>query len=364
MIGHIAIFMPDVGGGGAERVNLNLAKGFVEAVHRVDLVLSDARGEYLNVVPNSVRIVNLGAGRVLKSIFPLSDYLRRESPDALLSGLNYANLVALWARRLSGVKTRCIVSLHNTLSQVRDHPQGFADRIIPYLVKWFFPRADAIVAVSEGVREDFCQVTGIAREKVKVIYNPVITDELLQLAEEEPTIPWLRESVPVILGVGRLREQKNFANLINAFARVVERKQARLLILGEGEQRRQLEQQVSRLGLESLVSLPGFIANPYACLKHASVFALSSDWEGLPTVLIEALACGTQVVSTNCPSGPFEILNQGELGALVPMKDTAALADAICHALDHPETPSRKNLHERFGYAAVTEAYLGTLLRR
>jgi glycosyltransferase involved in cell wall biosynthesis len=361
-IRRLAIFLPDAGGGGAERVMLHLAQGFLSRGHQVDLVLARVAGEYLENLPAGLRVVDLRAGRVLRSVGPLARYLRRDRPHALLAGLNYANLAALAARTLARSSTRLVLSLHNTLTQVRDHPQGLADRVIPTLVRWGFPRAQCIVAVSRGVQEDFCAATGIPVERVSVIYNPVITNEILAQAEQPPAHPWLLEGPPVILGVGRLREQKDFGTLIQAFALLRAKRPVRLLILGEGERRPQLEAMARDLGVAEDVDLPGFLSNPYACMRHAALFALSSKWEGLPTVLIEALACGAPVVSTDCPSGPREILRGGTWGPLVPMEDPAALAQGLEKVLDQPIRPALNDLVALFGRDAAIDAYLSMML--
>jgi glycosyltransferase involved in cell wall biosynthesis len=172
---------------------------------------------------------------------------------------------------------------------------------------------------------------------VKVVYNPVLTPSNLGQARESPDHPWLRAGQPpVVLGVGRLTRQKDFRLLIRCFAAVRQRRCARLIILGEGEQRAELEDLVRELGLERDVSLPGYRDNAMAYMARSKVFVLSSAWEGLPTVLIEALAAGTQVVSTDCPSGPREILQGGRLGALVPVGDVDSMTRAVNDALERP----------------------------
>jgi glycosyltransferase involved in cell wall biosynthesis len=333
----IAFFLPSVRGGGAQRVFVNLAQGITARGLPVDFVLSTAQGVFLGDLPSSVRVVDLEARRLLRSVGPLTSYLRRERPRVLVSGISHANLAALWAARMARVGTPVMVTVHNTMSQSTLQRGRVAGALWRQLFRTFYPRACSIVAVSRGAAEDLARSSGLPLERVDVVYNPVITPALMALARAAPDHPWLAPGQPpVVLGVGRLTRQKAFSTLIRAFGEVRRRREARLLILGEGEERPQLEALVTELGLGNDVALPGFRDNAMAYMAAAKVFALSSAWEGLPTVLIEALAAGARVVSTDCPSGPREILEEGSLGALVPVGDPGALADAILQALDGP----------------------------
>jgi glycosyltransferase involved in cell wall biosynthesis len=288
-------------------------------------------------VPADVRIVDLKARRVMTSLPGLVRYLRRERPEALLSAMHHANTVAIWARQISGVPTRILVSIHNTTSVSLHKARHLRANLLSYLAGRFYPYADAIIAVSKGVAEDFSNISGIPLDRINIIYNPVVVPELFERAKEQIEHPWFAPGQPpVILGVGRLTRQKDFQTLIRAFEIVRRERFVRLVILGEGEERPQLETMIKELGLEEDVALPGFVTNPYAYMARAAVFVLSSAWEGLPTVLIEALACGCPVVSTDCPSGPAEILKNGKYGLLVPVGDTFALGKAITKTLETP----------------------------
>lgn len=314
---------------------LNLAAGFAGRGFRTDMVLASAEGPFLEQVPAAVRVVDLKASRILRAVGPLARYLRRERPVALLSALDHANLIAMVAGRIAGSTTRTVISIHCTFPK----PINFSVRgsAIPWLLGRLHRYADRIVAVSEGVAEDVARKTGIPRGRLDVIYNPVIMPGLLAAALEQPSHPWFADATPpTVLGVGRLIPQKNFPLLIDAFGLVSRDHHARLVILGEGPERPALEAQVRRLGLQDRIALPGFVDNPYACMSRAAVFALSSDFEGLPTVLIESLAVGTPVVATDCDSGPREILRGGELGELVPVGDVGALAAAMARAIARP----------------------------
>lgn len=327
---RLAIFVPSMHEGGAERAMVKLSQAVAERGCSVDLVLAKAEGPHLVEVSGLVRIVDLKAPRTLSSLPALARYLRRERPAAMLCVMNHANIVALWARRLAGVSVRMIASERNTLSVSARQAVSLRARLMPWLTRRFYPWADAIVAVSGGVADDLAQVTGIPRDRIEVIYNPVVTPDLRRQAQVPVDHRWFGPGqTPVLLSVGRLRVQKDFPTLIRAFAEVRRTRLARLLILGEGPERPILEALVKELGLEQDVCLPGFIGNPYAYMARASAFILSSRWEGLPGVLIEALACGAPVISTDCPSGPREILADGRYGQLVPVGDVAAMAHAI-----------------------------------
>jgi glycosyltransferase involved in cell wall biosynthesis len=332
---RVALFLPSLAGGGAERVMVNIAAGFAERGLQTDLVLASATGPHLTAVPPTVRVIDLKSDRVLRSFGPLSTYLRRERPTALLAALHHANLVAMSAAHLPGTRTRTVISIHCHLSKELEVDRGVRNRAIHRLLRHVDRWADGIVAVSDGVADDFARTTGIARSRIDVIYNPVITPGLLTAALAAPPHLWFEDAGrPIILGVGRLTRQKNFPALVDAFALVKrDHEAARLVILGEGPERAAIEARVHHHALQESIALPGYVDNPYACMARAAVLALSSDWEGLPTVLIESLAVGTPVVATDCPSGPREILQNGVLGSLVPPGDVRALASALSRAL-------------------------------
>lgn len=360
----MALFLPSLRGGGAERVMVNLARGFAERGLEVDLVLARAEGTYLSQVPPGVRVVDLRAPRVMASLPVLLRYLRRERPEAILSALDHANIVAIWARKLARVRCRLVVSVHSTLSRATVNASTSRGRLMPSLTRMFYPWADAVVAVSQGVAEDLAKTTGLPRERIQVIYNPVVTPELLEKAREPLNHPWFEPGQPpVILSVGRLTMAKDYPTLIRAFALVRAERTARLMILGEGEERSKLESLVRELGLEADVSLPGFVDNPYAYMARAAVFVLSSAWEGFGNVLVEAMAVGTPVVSTDCPSGPAEILEGGRWGRLTPVSDDSALAAAIIANLkEGPKDPKGLRCRARtFSLDNIVEKYLEVL---
>lgn len=360
---RLAIFIPSLNGGGAQCLILKLAKGFVQCGYSVDLVLAQAEGPYLSQVPQAVRIINLKASRTLLCLPALVQYLRQTQPVAMLSALDYANLIALWACRLAGVSTKVVVSEHNTLSLAMQHTRIWRERLVPYLMRLFYPWAHQIVAVSQGVADDLPQVTGLARDRIRTIYNPVITPDLDDKAQAPLDHPWFAPGEPpVVLAVGRLVPQKDFPTLIRSFAKLRQTRNARLMILGEGEDRSDLEGLVRTLNLEQDVSLPGFMLNPYPYMARAAVFVLSSRWEGLGIVLIEAMYLGTPVVSTDCPHGPQEILKEGKYGKLVPVGDEEALTQAIEMAIAQGYSPPPEESWQPFEAQTVVNQYLNTLV--
>jgi len=236
-------------------------------------------------------------------------------------------------------------------------------KALPVLARLSYPYADGIVAISNGVADDLAESARIARERIDVIYNPAYSDDIDTLAEADCPHPWFESDDPVLLGVGGLSDQKDFATLIRAFARVREDRPVRLIILGEGDNREQLESLVRRLDLEDQVDLPGFVDNPFAYMSRASLFVLSSAWEGFGNVIVEAMACGTPIVSTDCPSGPSEILEYGKYGVLVPVGDEETMANAIRNQLD--ATTDTESLRERakdFTVETIANQYLDVLL--
>jgi glycosyltransferase involved in cell wall biosynthesis len=261
---------------------------------------------------------------------------------------------------LARVKTRVIVSQHNALSAERARRKGFQFWILPYVSRLFLGKASGIIAVSQGVADDMAEITGIPRDRITVIYNPVVLDTFDQSMNESVSHPWLDgNGPPIIIGVGRFVAQKHFSLLIDAFAKVAQQTDVRLILLGDGPLFASLKAQAEKLGIADRLSMPGYTTNPLPFIRRAAVLALPSRFEGFSNVLVEALACGTPVVSTDCPVGPSEVLAGGKYGRLVPVDDPAAMADALLATLAHPA--SVQLLRERgreFTVAKATRLYL------
>lgn len=360
--GPIALFIPSLHGGGAERVMVSLANGFARKGLDVDLVLVKNEGVYRSAVDDAVRVVDLNGTRTLSSVFALARYLKREQPRAVLSAMNYVNVVAVWARALARSDARLVISEHANLSQALADTAGAITKFLPWMMKRSYARADAIVTVSDGVADDLGARLGLARSRIVTCHNPIETVELLHKSAEPLDHPWFAAGEPpVILGAGRLGKEKDFATLIKAFDHLRSSRNARLVILGEGAERPALEALRDVSVYRNDILLAGFQANPYNWMRAASVFVLSSRWEGFGNVLVEAMACGTPVISTRCPSGPEEILAQGKWGRMTPVGDARALAAAMDATLSDSTRPDVQARAQDFSVARAVDAYLNVL---
>ncbi|WP_372722122.1 glycosyltransferase [Immundisolibacter sp.] len=377
LVARVAIFVSSWPHGAIQRLMLNLAEEFAAAGHRIDL-LAPRGSAPAEGLPANMHLVTLaprlsalpGVGRHKRWFVPVAlpalvRYLRRARPAALLSGGEWPNVVALAARRLAGSPTRVVVSEHvhvgaSTAGAAQRKPR----RLLPGLMARLYPGADAIVAVSEGVRQDLLERFPLPPSQVHTVYNPVITSALLAARDAPLDDPWFVPGAPpVLLNVAQLRVQKDQATLLRAFAMVKKRRPARLLILGEGNQRPALEALTQELDIAADVRLAGFVSNPLAYMRRARLFVLSSRYEGFGNVLAEALVCGCPIVSTDCPSGPSEILEHGNYGRLTPVGDANALAAAILAAMEEPvELAGLEQRGLEFSAAAAARHYLHLLI--
>ena len=341
---------------------LDIAAEFSNRSVPVDLVLVKAEGHYLDLVPDGVRLVDLNSHRAAASLLKLVRYVRQEQPVALLSTLTQASVIALAAKLMLRGNLRVVTRIANTYSE--ELATGtFKHRQALRLLKALFPVADGVVAVSQGVADDLKAVTPSISRKVTTIYNPVVRPQIVEQAQTPPDHPWFGcGTAPVILSVGRLAAAKDHATLVKAFASVVLERRARLVILGDGPERESLMNLAERLMVSEYVDFPGFKVNPFAYMSRASVFALPSRYEGFPNVLIQAMACGTPVVSTDCRSGPREILEDGKWGHLVPAGDWRAMSKAIIQALDNPPPSGQISARASvFSADAAIDRYLEVL---
>lgn len=370
-----------------------LAAGLAGRGHPVDLVVARTDAAYLAEIPDNINVVKLketpswrgrlavlagdlrGAPELLKPVLlprkgawelrylpNLVAYLQHSRPAALISGKIYPNLIAIWAKHLAGVRTRIIVSERVDTRQAGPGPKAhmWRQRFREPLVRRYYPWAEHIVGVSQGVADDLVRRLGLPRERIATIYNPVMGDGILEKARQPLDHPWYAPGEPpIIISAGRLNVQKDFPTLLRAFARLRSERRARLMILGEGELRPELEALARTLGIAEDFALPGWAANPVAHMARADLFVLSSAWEGFGNVLVEALACGCPVVSTDCPSGPSEILDGGRYGRLAPVGDAEALAAAMAKTLDAPPAPEVLRARaEVFSVDAAVDRYL------
>lgn len=359
----VAFFMVNVDGGGAEKVMLSLAEGFAARGLKVDLVLAMVEGEYLSSIPSNVRTIDLSCPRLIASLPPLIQYLKKNRPKVLISALEDPNTLAIIAKIFARVPTRLVITIHNHLSRYCTESDELKRKITPFFVRWLFPYADAVVAVSQGVADDTAKMSGLSPNKIELIYNPIFTPELLDKIQEPVDHAWLLDpQVSVILGVGRLTKQKDFATLIRAFAIVREQHPVKLMILGQGEELSHLKALVAELNLIGEVAFPGFVSNPYAYMRYSKMLVMSSIFEGFGNVIVEGMIAGTPVVSTDCESGPSEILENGKYGKLVKVGDVRGLASAILDTMKHPPDPIiLQQRGQEFSLETAVEKYLQVL---
>ena len=333
---RLAFVLPSMAGGGAERVALALMHDFVKRGHEVDLVLASASGELLPLLPPQVQLFDLGARRLRSALWPLVGYLRQRRPHAVQVSMWPLTVIAIVAAKLARAPSRVVVSDHVALSQhYRNDRRALA--MLRATTRLIYPLAAARICVSGGVADDLASLSGLRRDQFDVVYNPI--DPPAAIA---PTAEVERQwgEGRRILTVGSLKEQKNHLLLLDAFARLPDKK-SRLMIVGEGSLRPLIESRAAQLNVADRTIMPGFTTDPWPYYASADLFVLSSDYEGFPVVLVEAMYAGLPIVSTDCPSGPAEMLDGGRYGDLVPCGDAPALAAAIEKALAKPADPAR-----------------------
>lgn len=359
---RVALFIPTLSGGGAERVMSILARGFDERGLAVDLVLVNATGPYLADIPDTVRIVELKGRRVFTCLPDLVRYLRREQPRALLSTLFHANVAALVAVAFSRVPVRTAVRQPSMFNLGVGRKKTLKDRGVAYLLKRTVGKAGAVVALNAAMAAELSDTMQLPLGQIEIINNPVPTERIAAKSEDRLDHPWFASGEPpVILSVGRLTYAKGLADLIDAFADVRRQRPARLVILGEGGLREELEARINKQGLGDDVAMPGFEANPYKYMRRAAVFVLPSRWEGFPNVLVEAMACGAPVIATNCPGGSAEILEDGRWGTLVPVGDSKAMSTAIIDTIKAKTHPDARSRLSEFSIDTIVDRYMQVL---
>jgi glycosyltransferase involved in cell wall biosynthesis len=337
MATDLAIFLATSGHSGVDRLAKNLIPALARRGYRIDLLKVRDHGPTLPETPEGVRLIDLGTRHVYPSLLPLVRYLRRERPRSMLCDKDRVNHTALLARALSGSPTYLALRMGTTVSIDLAGRKPWQRGLTRASMGKLYPFADNVIVVSKGVADDMAAYTGLPRERITVVPSTIVPERLFREALPKPDHPWFAEDQPpVILGIGELSWRKDFATLIRAFARLHPEFPSRLMILGRGRQREKLLALAAELGVEGDVALPGFVDNPFHYLAHARLFGFTSQWEGLPFALIEALAVGVPVVATDCPGGPREVLEDGKYGPLVPIGDDAALAAAMLATLKNP----------------------------
>ena len=333
---RIAIFVATSGHSGVDSTMKNLIPAIARRGYLVDLLKVRKHGPELPVIPAGVRVIDLGSKHVYSAFFAVCRYLKEYRPEVMLADKDRVNRTALLAKKMTGVATRLVLSSGTTIS-VDLAGRGALERwMTRNSMGKLYPAADNLITISKGSADDLANYTGFPRERIEVVPAPVIPAALLTETRPRPAHPWFQPGEPpVILGVGKLAPGKDYATLIRAFASVRKDKKCRLVIIGKGKQEKELYALAAALGVRDDIDLPGFQPNAYDFMAHAALFVHTSLLEGLGFVIIEALAVGTPVVATDCPSGPREILQDGKYGLLVPVQDHEKLAEAILATLNH-----------------------------
>jgi glycosyltransferase involved in cell wall biosynthesis len=360
---RVALFLPNLAGGGAERAFVELANRFVDLGCEVDLVLAKAGGTYLPEVSPSVRVIALGGIRTLSSVMRLRRYIRSQRPAVVMSGLDTANVANWLACWLAGVPDAPVLTQRSVLSRRWRATHPHSTWIWIKLLGFFYRRAHKVISNSQAAADDLITTLGVRPEQVTVIHNSVDAANIRRLTAQSVEHDWVSETAaPLLLLVGSLTEAKDIPTTLRAFARLYKERDCRLLVLGEGPDRAMLEKLINQLNIQGAVQMIGFDPNPFRWMARARVLVSSSPSEGCPNVILQALACGLPVVATDGPGGTSEILENGRWGRLVPVGDDQALAIAIAETLDSPRAIDVAAYISRFEPARVAHVYLSHIL--
>lgn len=327
----IALYIPTMDLGGAEKVFMTLANEFCARGYKVDLLLTVKKGIFLKDLDKNINIIELSKKRVIFDCFKLKKYLFKNKPDAIVSGLTHSNLIAAFTSLFCGYGNKVFVTEHSNFTESMKDVIFYKRIILKFLISVLYPRLAGIISVSEGVKLDLIRNFPILEQKSTFIYNPFDVEYIIKRSKEDVLHPWLvkNRTYQTIISSGRLTPAKDFGNLLAAFSILKNMCNVRLIILGEGELRDELTLYIDQNGLSSIVDLYGFDENPFRFMSKADLFVLSSKREGLSNVLVESMICNVSIVSTDCPSGPSEILESGYWGDLVPVGNPQALADSM-----------------------------------
>lgn len=353
---RICFFAPNLEGGGAERVISILAAYFGEESYKVDLILANAIGPYLSNIPKSVNIINLKCSKVIFTLPKLIDYLKKSHPDIIFTSQMHVSTIAVWATKLAQVQTKVIIRQPTMLAPAHEKKSwliDFKQKIFLSTSKF----AHKIIVTSENMASEFCALSDVSRDKIEIIYNPVPIESIKIKMNKISNNFSINPNLPIILGVGRLVEVKDFETLIKSFSIVRKSIPAQLIILGEGPLRSKLDSLIESLELKNDVHMLGFVENPYEYMKLSKVFVLSSLWEGFPNGMVEAMTCGTAIVSTNCEGGASEILEEGKWGQLVPVRHENAMANAIIEVINSNNLPDLSTRANDFSIDSICKKY-------
>ena len=366
---RVALYLDSLQGYGADRILLKIANGLVKHGLSIDLVLSKASNIGAHSIDPSIRIVDLKGSRYtpIRNIVLLTSYLRKRKPDILFSSIHFNNIIATLALTLSGIKCKLILRQANMLEEQLQDYSSLVSSLLHPLTCWAYKRSDVIVSQCNSMVTDLTEFMDVDESKIKVIYNPTVTADILEKSKASVQHRWLSSEnkyYPVILSVGRLKPQKDFRTLLKAFQKLKRHysSNAKLIIIGDGPLRERLEMLAEDLGIKDDVDLIGFHINPYAFMAATDVYVSSSRYEGLPNTLIEALSLGKRVLATACKGGTAEILKFGEYGRLVPVKSPDVMAKSIADILRSPN-PARPGATKDFEHEAQVSKYLDMFLQ-
>lgn len=347
---HIAIFLPSLRGGGAQRVAIDIANGLVRRGYEIDMVLATNVGVYQSLLDKKIRLIDLGVSHMYQSVVSLRAYLNESKPATLFAIQRHAVIAAWLAKKLSSWNGRFIARETNSFDKVPGRNESWRDLAILFLIKRIYRYVDCVIAPSSGIARDLDYLSN-----VQIVPNPVCIP---------PPGKSLQRSKPYMLAVGSLDNQKRFDDLIKAYASFIKLNDDdyELIILGEGKERESLMELAVNLGVESSIELPGFVDDPFMYMREAAVFVLSSAWEGLPNVLLQAMACGAPVVATDCKHGPREILAGGKYGELVPVGDIDAMAAAMSRQVRRGRVAFPPEALAPYDYEAVLDSYQKILI--
>lgn len=333
---RLTLLLPNLANGGAERVTLTLAQEFIERGHEIDLVALRGEGQLASEIPAGARLFDLRAPRMRNALLPIVRYLRLRRPAAMLASMWPLTIIAILAARTARTRTRVVVSDHTILSQ--QYAGSWQATALRWTTRLIYPLATRRVCVSNAVAEDLADLSGIPRDKFRVIHNPVNPAPAHIVTSPAVEELWGKAGKRIVT-VGMLKGAKNHELLIRSFALLDRRHAPKLIILGEGELRPRLQELIAELGLQDRVLLPGFASDPWPYYASADLFVSSSDREGFGNMLIEAMMAGLPIVSTDT-DGPREILDNGRFGRLAPVGEAAVLAEAMATALGTPHDPT------------------------
>lgn len=332
---RIAFYLPNLDGGGVERAYLELARAFLNYGIQVDFVLGMRSGQYLNEIPDGLRVVELKAKNKLVIIAKLIRYLRTERETLLLTGGDWSNALVILAGLFSRQIHRCVIGQRAMMQPIWEVHKPRTWKLYRLVFKVLYRQASLIICNSQSAQIELLSRLKVDKEKCSVIYNFIDVAYIRSQVKKQPQHPWfLQSEIPVIICVGSLTRIKDQATLVRAFAELIRTHPCYLVLLGEGPERDKLKSLAVALGVEESVSMPGFDTNPYGMIKRAQVLVSSSLTEGCPNIILQALACGSRIVATNCPGGTSELLEQGKWGVLVPVANVKAMAKALADALE------------------------------